>query len=130
MSEMEQQEAPVQMPKPANDPVAVDRLVDELLATGTMNEDTTADLGRIRAEWQAGTLDADDADYLVAFHRRILNDPAMGEYAAGSAPSVPRADVHEQLAQALARAEAAEAEVEKLRLEIEMLRAGQAPSAP
>jgi hypothetical protein len=56
--------------------VTVDALIRELLATGQMNEDTTADLNRMLAEFEAGTLDPDDADYVRAFHARVTGAPA------------------------------------------------------
>ena len=51
----------------------VERLVSELLATGEMNEDTSADLERILAEPRAGQSYPDDLDYLAALHARILS---------------------------------------------------------
>ncbi len=48
-----------------------DVLIKELLASGQMNEDTTADLNRMLAEFEAGNLHADDADYVVALHARL-----------------------------------------------------------
>ena len=52
-----------------------DELIRELIATGTMNEETLADLERMRADHKAGTLDPDDEAYLRAFHARITNAP-------------------------------------------------------
>jgi hypothetical protein len=52
-----------------------DQLIAELIATGTMNEDTIADLERMRADYAAGKLDPDDEAYLRAFHARITNAP-------------------------------------------------------
>jgi hypothetical protein len=54
----------------------VDDLIRELLATGEMNEDTAADLNRMLAEQQAGTLHADDAAYIRALHARITGNAA------------------------------------------------------
>lgn len=120
---MNEFEATVPVLKPANDPVAVERLVAELIGTGEMSEDTVADLERIRSEWQAGTLDADDSAYLVALHRRILG----GSGAVAEERVVAVADeVDDALARAIARAEAAEAEVARLQAEIAALRGGQA----
>ena len=56
--------------------MTVDALIRELLASGQMNEDTTADLNRMLAEFEAGTLDPDDADYVRAFHARVTGAPA------------------------------------------------------
>lgn len=53
----------------------VDALIKELLATGSMNEDTTADLNRWLEESTAGTLSADDADYIAALHAKITGAP-------------------------------------------------------
>ena len=52
-----------------------DQLIRELIATGTMNEETLADLERMRAEHEAGTLDADDAAYLEALHAKVTGAP-------------------------------------------------------
>jgi hypothetical protein len=52
-----------------------DELIAELIATGTMNADTLADLERMRAEYQAGNLHPDDEAYLRALHARITNAP-------------------------------------------------------
>lgn len=53
----------------------VDALIKELLATGSMNEDTTADLNRWLAEHEAGTLHADDAAYIAALHAKVTGAP-------------------------------------------------------
>lgn len=53
----------------------VDALIKQLLATGTMNEDTTADLNRWLAEHEAGTLHPDDAAYIAALHAKINDIP-------------------------------------------------------
>lgn len=55
--------------------MAVDALIKELLATGSMNEETTADLNRWQAEFDAGTLHADDADYIEALHAKLSGAP-------------------------------------------------------
>lgn len=52
-----------------------DDLIRDLIATGTMNEETLADLERMRAEHAAGTLEPDDEAYLRAFHARITGAP-------------------------------------------------------
>ena len=102
-------------PKPANDPVPIDRLVQEMLATGAMTAETAADLEAMRDSWQAGTLHPDDRDYVVALHGRVLG----GGAAPADGPHEPEwseiDDLRRQLAEALARAEAAEAELEVLR---------------
>jgi hypothetical protein len=52
-----------------------DELIRALIATGTMNEDTLADLERMRADFEAGKLDADDAAYLDALHAKVTGAP-------------------------------------------------------
>jgi hypothetical protein len=59
--------------------VQVDALIKELLATGSMNEDTTADLNRWLEESAAGTLHPDDAAYIAAFHARVTGAPPPEE---------------------------------------------------
>lgn len=49
----------------------VEALIKELLATGSMNEDTTADLNRWAAEAAAGNLHPDDAAYIEALHAKV-----------------------------------------------------------
>jgi hypothetical protein len=55
--------------------VQVEALIKELLATGSMNEETTADLNRWAAEAAAGTLHPDDAAYIEALHAKITGAP-------------------------------------------------------
>lgn len=55
--------------------MAVDALIKELLATGSMNEETTADLNRWLAEFADGTLHADDAAYIEALHAKLTGAP-------------------------------------------------------
>jgi hypothetical protein len=55
--------------------VQVDALINQLLATGTMSEETTADLNRWLAEYNAGTLHADDAAYIEALHAKLTGAP-------------------------------------------------------
>lgn len=57
--------------------MTVDALIRELLATGKMNEDTIADLNRMLAEFTAGTLHPDDADYVAALYARETGAPAL-----------------------------------------------------
>jgi len=69
-------------------PVAVDALINELLATGSMNEETTADLNRWQAEFAAGTLHADDAAYIEALHAKLTGAPlSESEPAAPAEPA-------------------------------------------
>lgn len=63
----------------------VDALIRELLQSGSMNEDTTADLNRMLAEFTAGTLHADDAAYIAALHARLTGAPPPEEMAAPAA---------------------------------------------
>ena len=52
-----------------------DVLIRQLLASGDMNEETTAELSRMLAEHEAGTLHADDAAYVAALHERLTGQP-------------------------------------------------------
>lgn len=63
----------------------VEALIKELLATGSMNEDTTADLNRWAAEAAAGTLHPDDAAYIEALHAKVTGAPMTEEIAAPQA---------------------------------------------
>ena len=65
----------------------VDALIKELLATGSMNEDTTADLNRWLAESEAGTLNADDAAYIAALHAKLTGAPLPEEAPASAEPT-------------------------------------------
>jgi hypothetical protein len=69
--------------------VQVEALIKELLATGSMNEDTTADLNRWAEEAAAGTLHEDDAAYIAALHAKITGAPLPEEL-----ESEPAAPVH------------------------------------
>jgi polyhydroxyalkanoate synthesis regulator phasin len=111
------------LPKPANDAAdaaSVEKLVGDLIDTGTMSAETTAELSRMRDEARAGTLDPDDRDYLEALHRRLLSSAPEPEKEAAE-------DLREALDAAIARAEAAEAEAQDLRAQIAALRAAAAP---
>ncbi len=57
----------------------VEALIKELLATGSMNEDTTADLNRWAEEAAAGTLHPDDAAYIEALHAKLTGAPLPDE---------------------------------------------------
>jgi len=72
--------------------VQIDALIKELLATGSMNEETTADLNRWLAESEAGTLDADDAAYITALHAKITGAPLPDEPVAAVAAEPVRVD--------------------------------------
>ena len=52
--------------------MALDALINQLLATGSMSEETTADLNRWLGEFEAGTLHADDAAYIEALDRKSV----------------------------------------------------------
>ena len=54
----------------------VDALVTELIALGTLDETTVADLKRMQSEAAEGKLDADDEGYIRALHARLTNAPA------------------------------------------------------
>lgn len=53
----------------------VDALIKELLATDGMSEESTSDLNRWLAEFEAGTLHADDAAYIEALHAKLTGAP-------------------------------------------------------
>jgi hypothetical protein len=59
--------------------VQVEALIKELLATGSMNEDTTADLNRWAAEAAAGTLHPDDAAYIEALHAKVTGASTLDD---------------------------------------------------
>jgi hypothetical protein len=73
--------------------VQVEALIKELLATGSMNEDTTADLNRWAAEAAAGTLHPDDAAYIEALHAK-LNGGELPEIAEAVPAEPARIDGH------------------------------------
>ena len=52
-----------------------DELIRALIATGTMNEETLADLERMRLDFEAGRLDPDDSVYLAALHAKVTGAP-------------------------------------------------------
>lgn len=92
-------------------------LIQALLATGMMNEETSADLARWRDEFKAGTLHPDDAEYIAALHARTTGEAASAD--AAEAYREPQAeperldglDVHGWRERALA----AEAELDALK---------------
>jgi len=92
----------------------IDQLIRELIATGTMNDDTLADLNRMLAEFSAGKLDPDDEVYLRALHAR-LTGAAIGEPEMAAAPSGPESLYGLSIVEWRDRALAAEAEVTSLR---------------
>jgi hypothetical protein len=100
----------------------VDALIRELIATGTMNEDTLADLQRLLADYEAGKLDPDDEVYLRALHARLTNVP---QAPVDAAPVDGEQLDGLTLAEWRARALAAEAELAALRQE-----AGRASQPP
>ena len=92
----------------------VDQLVAELLARGDINDDTTIELNRIVADWRAGHLDPDDADYVTALHAKIMNlMPDAEEPTQGVGPArLDGLDIEEWRDRAL-RAEARVADLEE-----------------
>ena len=66
----------------------VEALIKELLATGSMNEETTADLTRWAAEAANGTLHPDDAAYIEALHAKLTGAPLPDPVDAVSAEPV------------------------------------------
>lgn len=69
----------------------VEALIKELLATGSMNEDTTADLNRWLDEAAKGTLHADDAAYIAALHAKVTGAPLVEDIEVAPAEA-PRLD--------------------------------------
>lgn len=69
----------------------VEALIKELLATGSMNEDTIADLNRWAAEVAEGTLHPDDAAYIEALHAKVTGS-SMPEEIVGTSPEPVRLD--------------------------------------
>lgn len=63
----------------------VDALIKELIASGTMNDDTLAELNRMLADFEAGKLDPDDEVYVRALHARLTNLPLSEPEAAAEA---------------------------------------------
>jgi hypothetical protein len=55
----------------------VERLVGELRATGTMSSEQVADVERFVADAKAGTLWADDLNYLIALHAKVTGAPVV-----------------------------------------------------
>jgi hypothetical protein len=60
---------------PTNHPgdvtVQPDELIQQMLASETLNEDTAADLRRMLEEFRAGNLHPDDSEYIVALHAKL-----------------------------------------------------------
>ena len=80
----------------------VDALIKELLQSSSMNEDTTADLNRMLAEFTAGTLHADDAAYIAALHARLNNAPLPEIEPETAAPSLDGLSIAEWRDRAIA----------------------------
>ena len=98
--------------------VTPDKLIDDLIATGTMNEETLADLERMRTDYAAGKLEADDEAYLRALHARITNAPMPEdepEPAPAPAPAEPERLEGLTIAEWRERALKAEAELTEIR---------------
>jgi len=93
--------------------LTTDALIQALLATGQMNEETTADLGRWLEEFKAGTLHPDDAAYIAALHARTTGEAASPEAMEpiGAPDRLDGLDVHGWRERALA----AEAELADLK---------------
>jgi hypothetical protein len=93
--------------------LTTDALIQALLATGQMNEETTADLGRWLEEFKAGTLHPDDAAYIAALHARTTGDAAALEAMEpiGASDRLDGFDIHGWRERALA----AEAELAALK---------------
>lgn len=92
-----------------------DELIQQMLASDTLNEDTAADLRRMLEEFRAGNLHPDDADYIVALHARLAgNLPEDGVVSAAPPADEARLDGL-TIAEWRERALAAEAERDSLR---------------
>lgn len=73
--------------------VEVERLVTDLLGTGTMREDTTSELHRFLAEARAGQLHPDDLSYLRGLHSRLSGAKPNGNAGTNSKPEAqPQTD--------------------------------------
>lgn len=89
----------------------VDALVNELIALGTLDDSTVADLKRMQSEAAEGKLDADDEGYIRALHARLTNAPAPESVEEAAPERVDGLSIAEWRDRALA----AEAEVAALR---------------
>lgn len=99
----------------------VDVLIKELIATGTMNEDTLVELNRMLADFGAGKLDPDDEVYARALHARLTNLPlSVPEEAAGAPERIDGHTIDEWRDRALR----AEAELATLRDQLTAERPG------
>jgi hypothetical protein len=54
----------------------VENLVGELVATGALSPEQVADIERFVVDAKAGTLWADDLNYLIALHAKVTGAPA------------------------------------------------------
>jgi len=97
--------------------VQADQLVAELLARGDVDDNTTIELNRMVADWRAGKLDPEDADYLVALHAKMMNaTPEDDEPARMVVPSTLDGLSIEEWRERALRAEASLADLESARL--------------
>lgn len=101
------------------DAAQVEKLVRELIATGTMWPETVDDLERFVKEAQAGSLSPDDENYLVALHAKSVHG-ASAESTSGDAATETAVDWK-------SRAERAEARVSELEAELQALRGSSPP---
>lgn len=90
----------------------IDQLIKELIATGTINQDTLVELNRMLADFESGKLDPDDEVYLRALHARLTNAPLLAPEE--TVAEVDRIDGH-SIAEWRERALKAEAEAAALR---------------
>jgi hypothetical protein len=102
------------MNKPGDVTVQPDELIQQMLASETLNEDTAADLRRMLDEFRAGTLHPDDADYVIALHGKLSGTPPEEEVLAAVPAEEARLDGL-TIAEWRDRALAAEAERDSLR---------------
>ena len=97
-----------------SDVAQVEKLVAELVGTGTLWPEVVADLNRYVAEARDGTLWEDDFNYLVALHAKVLaSGPVDGEQA--DADDLPAEDWRQRAQEAIGRAERAEAKFDEIK---------------
>lgn len=96
----------------------VERLVADLLGTGSMNEDTTVELHRFLAEARSGRLHPDDLAYLRALHGKVVRPQSTTSERPYAQPD-PALDPLAQAKRELADAQATIADLRKKLAEAE-----------
>lgn len=100
---------------PGDVTVQPDELIQQMLASGTLNDDTAADLQRMLEEFKAGSLHPDDAEYIVALHAKLSGTPPEEAMAASDMPQEEQRIDGLTIGEWRERALAAEAERDSLR---------------